>query len=45
MEEVWRSLFGLERRPVIPLNGRTIRRFRKRVGDFVKECKITAEKT
>jgi hypothetical protein len=41
MEEAWRSLFGLERRPVTSLNGSSIKCFRKRAGDFVKECKIT----
>jgi hypothetical protein len=41
MEEVWRSLFGLERRPVTSLNGSSIKCFRKRAVDFVKECKIT----
>ncbi|MBL1272282.1 MAG: hypothetical protein COB25_007530 [Oceanospirillales bacterium] len=39
MVKVWRSLFGLERRPVDLLNGARCSSFRKKRQDFVKECK------
>jgi len=40
MKEVWRSLFGLERRPVISLNGATLGSFRRISKNFVKECNL-----
>jgi hypothetical protein len=45
MEEVWRSLFGLERHPVALLNGARCPSFRKNRRDFVKECKTSSKKT
>jgi hypothetical protein len=40
VEEVWRSLFGLERRPVISLNGAFLGSFRRISKNFVKECNL-----
>jgi len=39
MEKVWRSFFGLKRRPVTPLNGIPRFSFRKKLRGFVKDCK------
>jgi hypothetical protein len=40
VKEVWRSLFSLERRPVISLNGDLRGSFSRISENFVRECNL-----